>query len=133
MKKSLSFMLVLFILLPAINLFSQQTERQLRSDLKNKAIKEARKESKKLKKDGWYVPPGSLTLDKILESAWMKQLMEDDEGHKMYITADGNSVAESKTAGDMQAFEMGKLQLAGLIETRSEEHTSELQSPHDTL
>jgi len=84
---------------------------------RDKAIREARKEAKRMKRDGWYVPPGSLPLDKIIENAWMRQYAEDDNGNPLYITADGNAVAESKTAGEMQAIEMGKLQLAGLIET----------------
>ena len=116
MKNLVAIFLLILFFLPS-GLIAQQTDRELKKEIKDRAIKEARKEAKKLKKDGWYVPPGSLPLDKILENAWMKQLMEDDEGKVMYITADGNAVAESKTAAEMQAIEMGKLQLAGLIET----------------
>ena len=117
MKKILLLTLIAGIVLPSVSLFAQQTERELKREIKDRAIKEARKEAKKMKKDGWYVPPGSLPLDKIIENAWMKQYTEDENGNQLYITADGNAVAESKTAGEMQAIEMGKLQLAGLIET----------------
>ena len=116
MKKiHLLFLIAGIMLTPALN--AQKTGKELRKDLKQKAIRNARKEARKLKRDGWYVPPGSLTLDKLLENAWMKQVAEDENGDPLYITADGNAVAESKTAGDMQAIEMGKLQLAGEIET----------------
>ena len=116
MKNLVAIFLLILFFAPS-GLIAQQTDRELQREIKDRAIREARKEAKNLKKDGWYVPPGSLPLDKILENAWMKQLMEDDEGKVMYITADGNAVAESKTAAEMQAIEMGKLQLAGLIET----------------
>jgi len=96
---------------------SQQTQKELRQDLKDKAIKEARKEAKKMEKDGWTVAPGSIPLAKVLENTWMKQVMVDDNGNVRYIYADGNAVAESKSAGEMQAIELGKLQLAGLIQT----------------
>lgn len=117
MKKILLLVLIAGIVLPSVTLFAQQTEKQLKKEIKDRAIKEARKEAKKMKREGWYVPPGSLPLDKIIENAWMKQYAEDENGNPLYITADGNAVAESKTAGEMQAIEMGKLQLAGLIET----------------
>ena len=116
MKNLVAIFLLILFFIPT-GLIAQQTDRELKKEIKDRAIREARKEAKNLKKDGWYVSPGSLPLDKILENAWMKQLMEDDEGKVMYITADGNAVAETKTAAEMQAIEMGKLQLAGLIET----------------
>ena len=70
-----------------------------------------------MEKDGWSVAPGSIPLAKVLENTWMKQVMEDENGNVRYIYADGNAVAESKSAGEMQAIELGKLQLAGLIQT----------------
>lgn len=112
---------LLFLLISGIMLttstYSQQSDKELKKEIKQKAVREARKEARRMKKEGWYVPPGSLPLDKILENAWMKQYAEDENGNPTYITADGNAVAESKTAGEMQSIEMGKLQLAGLIET----------------
>ena len=95
----------------------QQTAKELRKDLKGKAIKEARKEAKKMGKEGWFVAPGSIPLVKVLESAWMKQVAVDDNGIARYIYADGNAVAETKSVAEMQAIELGKLQLAGLIQT----------------
>jgi hypothetical protein len=95
----------------------QQTNNELRKDLKNKAIKEARKEAKKMEKAGWTVAPGSIPMAKILENTWMKQVAVDETGNARYIYADGNAVAETKSAAEMQAIEFGKLQLAGLIQT----------------
>ncbi len=101
-------------------LFAQtdkKTDRQLTSEIKEKAVRNARKDAKKLKKEGWNVNPGALPLEKTLENSWKKQLTTDEKGLPLYIHADGNAVAENKTAAEMQAIEMGKLQLAGQIET----------------
>jgi hypothetical protein len=110
------FLIIICCLITGI-VFSQQSEKDLKKDLKEKAIREARKEAKKMEREGWSVAPGSLPLAKILENTWMKQVMEGENGNVRYITADGNAVAESKSAAEMQALELGKLQLAGMIQT----------------
>jgi hypothetical protein len=97
---------------------SQQAAPGLNSTLAEKASKEATKEAKKMQKDGWSVAPGSVALDKIIQNAWMKQLMVDDNGNPRYIYADGNAVAETKSAAEMQAMELGKLQLAGMLQSK---------------
>ena len=117
MKKIIISILMLGIMLPAAHVSAQQTDREITRELKARAVKSARKESKRYTKEGWYVPPGSLPIDKVLERSWEKQILTDDKGDPRYITADGNAVAETKTAAEMQSIEMGKLQLAGLIET----------------
>jgi len=116
--KKVVFLLITVLLSTVI--FAQtekKVDRGLTKEITEKAVKEARKEAKKLAKEGWTVNPGSLPLDKILENAWKKQYTTDEKGLPLYITADGNAVAETKTVAEMQAIEMGKLQLAGLIET----------------
>jgi hypothetical protein len=118
MKTSLKFVSLLIVAaIMAMPVFGQQTEKELKKEIKDKAIKDARKEAKNLKKQGFYVPPGSLPLDKLVERSWMKQYSEDEMGNQRYITADGNAVAQSKSAAEMQAIELGKLQLAGLIQS----------------
>jgi len=110
------FLIILSCLITGI-VTPQQTTNDLRKDLKDKAIKEARKESRKMGKEGWTVAPGSIPLSKVLENTWMKQVAVEENGNVRYIYADGNAVAETKTAAEMQAIEVGKLQLAGLIQT----------------
>jgi hypothetical protein len=111
------FLLIILCFLIAGIAVSQQTTKELRKELKDKAIKEARKEAKNMEKDGWTVAPGSIPLSKVLENTWMKQVAEDENGNVRYIYADGNAVAQTKSAAEMQALELGKLQLAGLIQT----------------
>ena len=105
-------------LLAASLAIGQQTDNELKKDLKDKALKSAKKEARTLSKQGWKTMPGELPIEKMIEKAWMKQVAEDEKGNPIYITADGNGVAETKTAAEAQALEFAKLQLAGTIETK---------------
>jgi len=111
------FIVIIAACLVACCVSAQQTAPGLNSTLAEKASKEATKEAKKMQKDGWTVAPGSVPLDRIVENAWMKQLMINDDGNPRYIYADGNAVAETKSAAEMQAIELGKLQLASMIQS----------------
>jgi hypothetical protein len=97
---------------------AQQTEKELKKDVSSKASKSARKEAKKYKRDGYYVAPGAIMLDKQLENAWMKQYETTDKNEPKYIMATGNAVAETQTAAKLQATETAKLELAGQISTQ---------------
>ena len=114
--KTINLLLSITILFSGV-LSAQQTDKELTKELKDKAIKEARKEAKSLGKEGWQAYEGGLPLDMILENSWKKQLMVDENGDQRFITADGNGVAETKTVAEMQSIEMAKLQLAGLVTT----------------
>ncbi len=96
---------------------SAQTTKDPQKQIKEKAVKQATKEAKKYIKDGFYVAPGALPLDKQLENAWIKQYETDDKGLPKYIVESGNSVAESQTAAKLQANETAKLNIAGEITT----------------
>ncbi|MCU0455225.1 MAG: hypothetical protein MUE74_02895 [Bacteroidales bacterium] len=109
-------LLILFISGFMSTAYSQQGP-GLTSKLADQASKEAAKEAKKLQKDGWNVAPGSVPLDRIVENAWMKQVMEDDNGNPKYLYADGNAVAETKSAAQMQAIEVAKLMLAADLQS----------------
>ncbi len=79
---------------------------QYRKVIKEKAVRQARKEAKRLEKDeGWRVFPGDMPLDKSLEKAWTMQYEEKpaDDGtmSPAYIWATGNGVAKTKSAAKM--------------------------------
>lgn len=97
--------------------FAQKTDRQLEKKVTSKTLKSARQESKKYKKEGYYIAPGALMLDKQLENAWKTQYEQNEKGETKYIVATGNSVAESQTAAKLQATETAKLELASQIST----------------
>ena len=109
----LTFLCVLFF---SNNTFSQ-SKKEATKELKSRVIKSARKEAKQLKRDGYYVAPGDLPLDKQLENAWIKSLLEDEKGYPKYILATGNAVAETQAAAKLQANEIAKFELAGTIAT----------------
>lgn len=119
MKTTFKLILAVTIMFFATNVITaQQSENQLKKGISSKAMKSARKEAKKYKKDGYYVAPGALLLDKQLQNAWMKHYETNSKNEPKYIMATGNSVAESQTAAKLQATETAKLELAGQISTQ---------------
>lgn len=115
MKKNISLLALLLVLITTISTYAQRRE-QL-SQIKKKAVKEARKEVKTYMKDGYFVSPGSLPMEKQLENSWVRQYEVDEKGFPLYIVATGNSVANTQTAAKLQATETAKLELAGTIST----------------
>ncbi|MCX8112300.1 MAG: hypothetical protein N3E49_03775 [Bacteroidia bacterium] len=96
---------------------AQTTEKEARKEIQRKAIKQARKEAKRFKKMGYDVTPGSLPMEKQLEYTWIRLYQREPDGQATYLSADGNAVAETRTAAEMQAIEAAKLNLAGQLET----------------
>ena len=82
-----------------------------------KATRAAKKEAKKFKKEGWYVAPGSLPMELLLQKSWDRQFETDDKGLQIFFYADGNQVGQNTTTAEMAALEFAKLSLAGQIQT----------------
>jgi len=95
-----------------------QSTKKISKQLNKRAMKSARKEAKQLGKEDFYIAPGALPMDRQIESAWIKQMQNDESGYPLYIVATGNAVAESQTAAKLQADETAKITLAGMIETQ---------------
>jgi hypothetical protein len=104
--------------LPSHAQLDKGQRKDLKKDIKKKAVKEARKEAKAFQKQGYVVAPGSLPMEKMLEHTWYKLLERDDEQKLVFLSSDGNAVAETRTAAEMQALEIAKLNLAGQLETQ---------------
>jgi hypothetical protein len=96
---------------------ARQDHREAHGQIKKRAVKEARKETRKLTRQGWATAPAALPMAKQLERAWTMQYQTDDRMNLVFINADGNGVANTQTAAQIQAFEMAKLNLAGQIQT----------------
>lgn len=88
-----------------------------RSELNDKASKAARKEAKRLKKEGWTTAPGALPLDKQLDRSYLMQYEFDENMYPKYIIGEGMSVGGNYDAAKMQALELAKQNLAGQIQT----------------
>lgn len=117
MKKLILTLTLFFAASALMPVMSQSTAKDSEKDLKKKSIKMARKEAKQKTKEGYFVAPGALPMEKQLEKAFVKQNMEDEHGYPTYIVASGNSVAGTQTAAKIQATETAKLTLAGTIST----------------
>lgn len=97
------------------------TSTQAQDKIKNKdfkAIKLAKKEAKKRKKEGWDVPPGSVPMEKLFEKAWALELETNDDGDPKYIMATGAAVAGTKSAADLAAMTAARNELAAAIQTK---------------
>ena len=95
----------------------QEIAKLSKSQLNAKATKTARKEAKKLKKEGWTVAPGALPLEKQLDNAYLMQYEYDEQLFPKYVMGEAMSIGENYDAAKMQALELAKQNLAGQIQT----------------
>lgn len=131
MKKSMFISaLVAFVMMFAVNVNAQQKatgqdfknlkkqEKVLDKDLQKKALKAARKEAKKLEKEGFKTPAGKLPLDKQLETSWEKQAELDIDGNPYWYIATSRIIGSNQSAAALQATNAAKIDLAGQIQTK---------------
>ena len=98
-----------FIGMPVSAQLTEKQEKQI--------TKEAKKEAKKLKKEGWQVPAGAFSMERQLTKAYMLQEETDADYHPKYIIGQGISGGSFYDAAKMQAVELAKAELAGNIAT----------------
>lgn len=108
----------LFLALFSFSMVFAQTNKKAEKELKSKTLKSARKEAKRLVRQGYTVAPGAVPLEKQLENAWIKTMEQDEKtAYPKYVVANGNAVGETITAAKLQANEVAKFELAGTIST----------------
>lgn len=95
----------------------QEIRKASKSELNEKATKTARKDAKKLKKEGWTTVPGALPLEKQLDKSYMMQMEYDEDMYPKYLMGEAMSIGENYDAAKMQALELAKQNLAGQIQT----------------
>ena len=95
----------------------QEMRKASKSELNEKASKDARKEAKILTKEGWVTVPGALPLEKQLDKSYMMQTEYDEDMYPKYLMGEAMSIGENYDAAKMQALELAKQNLAGLIQT----------------
>lgn len=88
-----------------------------KAELNEKATKTARKEAKKLTKEGWQTAPGALPLEKQLDKSYLMQQEFDEDMFPKYLMGEAMSIGENYDAAKMQALELAKQNLAGQIQT----------------
>ncbi|MDE6351822.1 MAG: hypothetical protein K2K88_01580 [Muribaculaceae bacterium] len=129
MKKALFAFVTAVALLVTLNATAQtkltkeqikerkELAKQSKKELNEKASKTARKEEKKLIKEGWKTAPGALPINKQLDKSYMMQYQYDKDGFPQFIMAEAMSVGGNYDAAKMQALELAKQNLAGQIQT----------------
>lgn len=125
--KKVILLLVAFLALSAGTTYAQSAKeqakerkalvKQSRAELNDKASKAARKEAKKLKKEGWQTAPGALPIDKQLDKSYMMQYEQDDMGYPKFLMGSAMSIGQNYDGAKMQALELAKQELAGQIQT----------------
>lgn len=85
--------------------------------LNEKATKEARKEAKKLKKQGWQIAPGALPLEKQLDKSYLMQYEYDENGYQKFLMGEAISTGENYYVAKMHAMELAKQNLAAQVQT----------------
>ncbi len=107
------------------------TEKE-RQELDSKASKSARKEAKRLMKQGWEPSPGALPVEKQLDRSYSMQYQYDPEtGQPLYIMGEAMSTGTHYDAAKSQALELAMLNLVGQIqaevERRANSHVANTQ------
>ena len=73
----------------------QEMRKASKSELNEKASKAARKDAKKLTKEGWITAPGALPLEKQLDKSYMMQMEYDDDMYPKYLMGEAMSIGEN--------------------------------------
>jgi hypothetical protein len=107
LKSILSFLIVLSAI---TNSYSQKfTFPKLNSDVK--------KEAKRYQKETWQPFIGGMPISQQLNNSFNKQNEIDDFGIPKWIITNGTSLAQTLAAAEMQANEIAKINLVGLMES----------------
>jgi hypothetical protein len=78
---------------------------------------DVKKESKRYEKEGYQPFVGQPPLKNQMDKSFRYQDEADESGFPKWIVATGSSVANTQAAGEMQAIEVAKSRLVGLLET----------------
>lgn len=125
MRKTILFLLCSIFACSAIQAQITKEQRKERKELtksskfelNQKATKVARKEAKKLKKEGWTIVPGALPIEKQIDNSYLMQYEYDENMYPRYIMGEAMSIGGNYDAAKMQALELAKQNLAGQIQT----------------
>lgn len=94
----------------------KKNQKETEKDVYGKSPKSVRHYAKQLEKDAWKSM--NLPIDKQVEATWMRMYEKDPAtGRYRYITATEESTANTFAAAQMQADNICKVRIAGLIQT----------------
>ena len=105
--------IILYCFLP-VSVCTQYTAQQ-----EKQIAKEAKKEAKRLKKEGWSAPAGNLPLERQLAQAYKLQAEVNNDMQPKYIFGQAISGGSFYDAAKMQATELARVDIAGKIESET--------------
>jgi hypothetical protein len=116
MVKNLSIALsfLMFISFADLGMAQQKDNKKFRFPRVSRDVK---KEAKKLEKDGYKAFVGQPPIGQQLDKSYRMINEADENGFPKWIVSSGSSVANTQAAAEMQAIELAKSRLVGLIET----------------
>lgn len=115
-----SFLLVFATLFFISNDNQAQTKKEKKETLKTlkgRANKDAKKQAKSLKKEGFTVLPGDLPMERQLENSFFARLDTDDFGNPKYFVAYQQTKAETFAAAKQAAYQLCLTDIASKIGT----------------
>ena len=121
--KTMKFLAVLVMLSLPMGVSAQNAlqkkVKENKAALKEKASKDAKKEAKRLQKEGWTVSPGGLPLEKQVDRLYMFLEDYDDDMEPVYVDGEGRSIAENFAAAQIQATELARMNIASKISSEA--------------
>ncbi|MEN7549221.1 hypothetical protein AAG747_14955 [Rapidithrix thailandica] len=114
--KSLTFLLMLAIV--GMSFANAQTSDEWKDARKiagKKAIKDARKQAKKFRKQGFMNLPGEPNMDKQIEEAMILNYVRDDKGRRKFYYTTQEAKAETFAAAKQQAQQLCLADIASQI------------------
>ena len=121
--KTIKFLAVLVMLSLSMGVSAQNAlqkkVKENKAALKEKASKDAKKEAKRLQKEGWTVSPGGLPLEKQVDRLYMFLEDYDDDMEPVYVDGEGRSIAENFAAAQIQATELARMNIASKISSEA--------------
>ena len=110
-------LLMIFMVVMSIGIMPVSVSAQITAQQEKQYAKDAKKESKNLKKEGWKVPAGNPPMESQLLQAYKLQAEVSDDMQPKYIFGQAISGGSFYDAAKMQAIELAKAELAGNIAT----------------
>ena len=126
--KTIKFFAALLLLgLSSTSVYAQMTKEQIKQReeinklskeaLNEKVNKDAKKEAKRLKKEGWMPIAGGLPLERQLDRAFKMQYEYDDKGDLAWYWGAAQTPGAVIDAAKIQATDMAKQDLIGNLQT----------------
>lgn len=116
MKKLLTLTLSAFMLISAVDVAVAQKKDNKKFRF-NRLSRDVKKEARKLEADGYKAFVGQPPVNQQLDKSFRMQAEADESGFPKWIVSSGSSVANTQAAAEMQAIELAKSRLVGLVET----------------